>query len=545
MKASPTLASIRAQWATLTPAERVQVWRHVRALGRVWYPLPGPQTRAAESEADVLVYGGAAGGGKSHLVLGLACTEHKRVLILRRERAQCEGLMQELRTLLGSDDGLNRQLGQWTLPAGSQALIEFGGLADPGDESRWFGRPHDLLALDEITEIREEQARLVMGWVRSADAGQRCRVVATCNPPTDVEGRWVYRYLAPWLDPQHPNPAADGELRWFTARGDNPDYEVPDGRPFVWSDHGRGRADDAVPVYEFDPKAWKQEQIIRPRSRTFIAARVSDNPFYVESGYLSVLQAMPGSHRGRLLDGDWQAGVEDPRDQVIPTAWVEMAMARWSPFRGTNKPPPMDCLGVDVARGGKDSTVYARRHGDWFDELVRVKGTDSPDGNVVLADCIRLVRDGAPIAIDVIGVGSSPYDLLVNARQHVYGVNVGKTSGAVPKSGGARYANIRSQVWWQMREALDPYGSRRIALPPDRRLLADLTCAKWKPVGDAIQVQSRDEILRDLGRSPDDASAVLLALMDIPKRATIEEAKRARSGGKLGTALDHDPYRAL
>ena len=58
------------------------------------------------------------------------------------------------------------------------------------------------------------------------------------------------------------------------------------------------------------------------------------------------------------------AGMEDDPWQVIPTAWVDAAMARWKPLEPR---PEMDSVGVDVAMGGKDQTVIARRHGNWFD----------------------------------------------------------------------------------------------------------------------------------------------------------------------------------
>jgi hypothetical protein len=55
-------------------------------------PLPGPQTEAYLSEADVLLYGGQAGGGKSFLLMGLSSQEHQRSIIFRRESSQTDGL---------------------------------------------------------------------------------------------------------------------------------------------------------------------------------------------------------------------------------------------------------------------------------------------------------------------------------------------------------------------------------------------------------------------------------------------------------------------
>lgn len=135
----------------------------------------------------------------------------------------------------------------------------------------------------------------------------------------------------------------------------------------------------------------------------------------------------------------------------------------------------MDSSGVDVARGGRDSTIMARRHGMWFDVPLTYPGSATPDGPRGRPDDCRQ-RDDAVIHIDVIGVGSSPYDFLNDMRQQVIGVNVSEAATGLDKSGRLRFKNQRSELWWRMREALDPANNTGICLPPDPRLLADL-CA--------------------------------------------------------------------
>lgn len=484
-----------------------------------WAPLPSkvpgiksPQQMAYESEADIIGYGGAAGGGKTDLICGLALTKHKRVLIVRREKAQTEGVIQRLGEIIGNNNGFNGQKAIWRVPIGSNPLMEFGGLDNPGDERRWQGRPHDLKAFDEATEMREAQVRFIMGWTRTPDPNLHARVLMTFNPPTTAEGRWVIKFFAPWLDKKHPNPATPGELRYFTTIGDDQDYEVPDGRQFVLGLEGEF-------IYDFDPADYQPEQIIKPKSRTFIPARVTDNTFYMASGYMSQLQSLPEPLRSQMLYGDFQAGIEDNIWQVIPTAWVEAAQARW---KRPDRLEAMDSLGVDVARGGRDSTIIARRHGMWFDEPLAYPGSATPNGPAVAGLTIAAMRDGAPIHIDVIGVGSSPYDFLNQAGQQVIGVNVSEAATATDKSGRLRFKNLRSQLWWQMREALDPTNNTGIALPPDPRLTADLCAPTWELSGSTIYVESREDIVKRIGRSPDFGSAYILALLDTPKRAVIE-----------------------
>lgn len=490
---------------------------------RPWVPLPGPQSQAYESEADITGYGGAAGGGKTDLLAGLVLTKHKRALIVRREKAQTEGVIQRLEEIVGNKDGFNSQKAIWKLPLGAGGIVEFAGLDNPGDERRWQGRPHDLKAFDEATEMRESQVRFIMGWTRTSDPKVRPRVLLTFNPPTTAEGRWVIAFFAPWLDKKHPNPALPGELRWFTTIKDK-DVEVPDGRTFVFDADGER-------VYDFDPKAYKPEDIIRPKSRTFIPARLTDNKFYMATDYMSQLQALPEPLRSQMLNGDFSAGIEDSVWQVIPTRWVEIAQARWS------KParlPEMDSMGVDVARGGKDSEVIARRHDMWFDEPIVTQGEDTNSGPKVAGRVVAAARDHAVIHIDVIGVGASPYDFLNDMGQQVVGVNVAEKSGATDKSGRLSFANQRSELWWKMREALDPDANTGIALPPDPRLLADLCAPCWSLQGSRIQVESREQIVERIGRSPDFASAYCLALLETPKmRHMMRTHNRA--------ARDYDP----
>ncbi len=210
-------------------------------------------------------------------------------------------------------------------------------------------------------------------------------------------------------------------------------------------------------------------------------------------------------------------------------------MARWKPF---DRKPRMDSVGVDVARGGRDNTVIARRHGMWFDEPLAYPGKQTPDGPTVAGLVIAAARDGAPVHLDVIGVGASPYDFLLEANQHVLGVNVAEKALGFDKSGRLRFFNQRSELWWRMREVLDPASNTGIALPPDNRLRADLCAPTWELSGATVKVESRDEIEERIGRSPDWASAYVLALMDSPRMADITGAPNARQ-------REYDTYAAL
>jgi hypothetical protein len=279
-------------------------------------------------------------------------------------------------------------------------------------------------------------------------------------------------------------------------------------------------------------------QRITPQSRTFVPSRVTDNPYLMATGYVAQLESLPEPLRSQMRYGDFSAGIEDDPFQVVPTAWVRTAQARWL------RPgvlPPMDSMGVDVARGGRDSTVIARRHGWWFDELIRLPGSQTPDGGSVAGQVVAAQRDRAVVHIDVIGVGASPFDLLRDAGVQVVGVNVAEQAVALDRSGRLRFANLRSELWWRMREALDPQANNGIALPPDPRLLADLTAPTWRLKSQTLVVDSREQIIDRIGRSPDYASAVILAALDTPKRHVLHDLGIPRRK----EVADYDPYKGL
>lgn len=492
----------------------------------IWRPQPGPQTMAYYSEADVVGFGGAAGGGKTDLACGKALTRHRKIGMFRRVGTELTALEDRVADITGNEarTGYNGQKKIWrNVVPGVQ--LEFGSVPNLGDEKGHQGRPKDLLVLDEASNFLEAQVRFLMGWVRTTIKTQQCQVLMCFNPPTDAEGRWIVEFFGPWLKRTHPNPAKPGELRWFAVI-DGRDTEVPDSRQFVMI--------EGVRTYEFDAKKHKKTDIIQPQSRTFIPSRVTDNK-YLGAAYISTLQSMPEPLRSQMLNGDFEAGMQDSEWQVIPTAHVEAAMARWKPL---DPKPPMSQIGVDVARGGQDNSIVSCRHGWWFDKLIVKPGKETPTGADVAGMVVANRRDSAPINIDAIGVGSAAFDAIHDLRLQVMGVIVSEKSIGVSKSGAMRYFNLRTELVWAFRELLDPQYNLGVALPPDDQLKADLCAFTWRPREGKIYVHSREEIIEKIGRSPDRASAVFLAAMQVPKRHELEVKEREQQ-------REHNPFASV
>lgn len=502
----PTTEQILAAFKGMTPEMRAAVDSFLMVANpAIWVPQNGPQSAAYHSEADILFYGGSAGGGKTDLLLGLSLTEQENSIIFRREAVQLIGIEERMTKILGSRAGYNGQDRIWRLPG--KKVLELGSVKEPDDWMKYMGRPHDFKGFDEITLFTEGLFRTLIAWMRTDNPNVRQRVVAAGNPPTGPEGEWVKRFWAAWLDPNHPNPAKPGELRWYVTNEKGEDQEVPDSTPVMVGG-----------------------ELMQPKSRTFIPSRVDDNLFLMTTGYKATLQALPEPLRSQMLRGDFHAGVTDPVWQLIPTEWVKAAQARW---KDRDAKGLMTAIGFDPSRGGQDKSSAARRHGQWFDKIVTAPGVVTKDGPSAAGFIAPLIRDGAVVCIDSIGIGSSALDFIKGLGLHVHSVVGSEGSALMDKSGQMKFRNKRAEMYWLLREALDPTNPDPIALPPDQELLGDLTAPRYQVVtmgkGAAIQILSKDDIRRILGRSPDKGDSVAMTFAaDIPKPEPKPRAKSWR-----------------
>lgn len=481
----------------MSEADRAELDKLLTVGSPIWMPQVGPQSAAAECQADILFYGGSAGGGKTDLGIGLALTEHEKSIIFRREAVQLVGIEERITEILGSRDGFASQDGIWRLPdmpgLESGRTLELGSVKDSNDWTKYQGRPHDLIVFDEIPHFLELQVRALMGWRRTGKVGVRQRVVFVGNPPTDSDGEWIIGFFAPWLDPLHPNPAKPGELRWFVTDEDGKDQEVPTSRPVKVGSR------------------W-----VNPLSRTFIPSSVRDNLFLSATGYEDALSALPEPLRSQMRDGSFTAGRADAVWQTIPTAWIKAAQARWKPRESKGD---MTGMGFDPARGGQDKSTLARAHtGNWIDELLQVPGVVTDDGPKAAAWVVQHVRNGAPVAVDSIGIGSSALDFCVQLGLNMHPVVGSEAANGRDKAGQLYFRNVRAMMYWRLREALDPENPEPWSLPPDKELLADLAAVRYKVVTmgghAAVLMRSKDEIRELLGRSPDKGDAVAHLFVD-------------------------------
>lgn len=468
----------------------------------VFVPNPGSQALVVDlilnTRVDEIYYMGQAGGGKSHLTLGVAGSLFQNALIFRRKYSDltgAEGLIEKSRGIFSEAGGYNAAEKVWRLDVGGlRRFVQFSGCEHESDRFDHQGRPHDLYAFDEITQFPPSVPSYVTGWRRSPDPTQRTLVLYTGNPPVDSQGEWVTERIRAWVDPAHPRHAKPGEIRWFVAKRDLTEIEVSGPQPVKVDGEMR-----------------------EPISRTFVPSVLAENPTYANGEYALVLDKMPEPLRSILKRGDFLAARSDDAWQVIPSEWVRAAMLRDMPNLSTIV---QTSTGADVAHGGADQTVIARRFGHVVAPLEVYAGADTPTGGAAAAK-IALAMGPGFVNVDAIGYGASACDTLLEMDDigaRVRAVNVGastpqRTRGADGKPGPFGFANQRALAYWRLREALDPELGEGVILPDDMELFADLTSVRYSVRSGRIALEDKSGIKSRIGRSPDKGDAVSLAFL--------------------------------
>ncbi|CAB5079602.1 Terminase-like family [uncultured Caudovirales phage] len=470
----------------LNTTDQVELTKLAHMVTELWVPQPGPQTLAYFCDADELLYGGSAGGGKSDLLVGYALNNAHNAVIFRNGLKNVRDLENRAIAVRKTRDGFTGMY--HTFDLGDGRSLELDSLEQPGSEQNWQGRRRDFFGFDEAAQMSKARIQFVQGWVGSAKPGARSRVIYATNPPLSDEGNWLITWFAPWIDPLFPKPAKPGQLRWFVndAEGD-PVWVKGPGQ----YDRGDGTMSTA-------------------KSRTFIPSSLNDNAYLRDTDYRSRVEALPEPMRSAMLNGNFMAARKDHAFQVLPADWIRAAQARWTE---DGDKQPMVALGADVAGGGADRECLAALHvGNWFARPKIAEGVDTKDGAATAGRIIAAQRNGAPIAIDMTGGwGGASKQALSDSEVDVVGVVFSSASGSVDKTTKIPYYNLRAEMYWEFRQALNPNGTERIALPPDAAITAEGTAPRWKLQGGKILIESKEDIRARLGSSTDVLDAIIIA----------------------------------
>ena len=263
---------------------------------RVIKPQPGPQEAFMSTPADIAIYGGGAGGGKTWALLLEALRHHTNpefgAVFFRRTSPQIRnegGLWDESMKLYFPAGG--RPVAttlDWTFPSG--ARISFRQLEYEKTKEEWQGSQICLECFDEITHFTSSQFWYLLTRNRSL-CGVKPYVRATCNPDPDS---WVAELIEWWIDQEtgFPIPERAGVLRYFVRIGET----------LKWADN----PDDLQGYTMINEEG--DEVPIPPKSLTFIPALVTDNKILMKGdpSYVSSLMAQGTVDRERLMKGNWK-----------------------------------------------------------------------------------------------------------------------------------------------------------------------------------------------------------------------------------------------
>lgn len=418
------------------PLGRASVERVKRNIG----PQPGRQTMFLSTSADIAIYGGAAGGGKSYALL-LEALRHVgnagfRAIYFRRTSPELrsEGGLWDTSRGIYSLVGAHAREAQLDWSFRSGARIKFSHLEHEADKNAHAGSQYALIAFDEVNMFTEGQFWFLLSRNRSA-CGVKPYVRATCNPDP---ASWVASFVSWWIDQETglAIPERVGALRWFIRLGHD----------LLWGD----TRDDVVRIAV--EKGMPEDAASKaPLSLTFISARLSDNPLLLERDphYEAKLRALSYVDRERLLSGNW----------LVREAAGNVFREKWFPI--VDEPAPADAVRVrywDLAasednRSDETAGVLLAMHSGryWIEDVVAIR--ERPHG---VEQTVRRTAeiDGKAVTvwIEQEAIGSVGEHLLDHYRRTVlpgwavYGGSVrgkgNKTERAKPASAAAEAGNV-------------------------------------------------------------------------------------------------------
>lgn len=273
-------------------------------------PQPGPQEMFLATKADICIYGGAAGGGKTYGLL-LDALRHKNrpgfgEVIFRKNSIQIYnegGLLDESLRMYSGIKGAELKRSprpQWTF--NGKGKVSFAHIDGDDDLKKFQGSQMAAIGFDELTHFNESQFFYMLSRNRTT-CGIKPYVRATCNPDADS---WVAKFIEWWIDPDtgYPIKERSGKIRWMIRRNET----------LYWAD----TIEELWERFELKTQEEKQE----PKSVTFIMSTLYDNQILMKQdpSYISNLKALSVVERERLLYGNWKikpaAGLYFKRSQI-------------------------------------------------------------------------------------------------------------------------------------------------------------------------------------------------------------------------------------
>ncbi len=304
-------------------------------------PQPGKQTLFFKSKADIAIFGGSAGGGKSWSLLVEPLRHiHKKGfsgIIFRRTYPQImnPGGLWDASTNIYPILKAKSSDTSWYFDNGDfKTEINFSHMQLEKDKFNFQGAEIPFIGFDELTHFSEGQFFYMLSRNRST-CGVKPYIRATCNPDPDS---WLRQFLDWWIDPVTGLAIEEraGVLRYFFRQ---------DGK-FTWG---------STPEEVIASNPYATKELLK--TVTFIPAKLDDNPILTQKdpGYRANLQSQSQYEQDILLHGNWNA------KKHFGNVFSNAQYADWD-YTKANK------AYLDPAYSGKNNTSLAigRKEGEEY-----------------------------------------------------------------------------------------------------------------------------------------------------------------------------------
>lgn len=347
-------------------------------------PQAGPQERFLSCAADIAIYGGGAGGGKS---FGLLMEPLRHItnkdfggVIFRRTSPQItnEGALWDEAGKLYPLIGGEARRGDLEYRFPTTSTVGFRHLQHEDTKYDWQGAQIPFIGFDELTHFSKSQFFYMVSRNRST-CGVRPYIRATCNPDADS---WVAEFIGWWIDQDTglAVPERAGRIRYFIRIND----------AILWGDS----PEELQSAYGAD---------VAPKSVAFIPAKLTDNPALMEAdpGYRANLMSLPLVERARLLDGNWKirpaAGLYFKRQwcETVDAIPASVRFVRYWDLAGTEKTETNDPDWTEGIKLGLDPATKIYYLTDWVRQRSSPSQVEKTIKNVASADG-KLVAIGIP-----------------------------------------------------------------------------------------------------------------------------------------------------
>ena len=273
---------------------------------KVISPQAGRQTDFLATKADIAIYGGAAGGGKSFALLleGMRHFQKKGFVgaVFRRDSTQLRdgGLWSESQDLYSCFNGVKMSDVAMTWTSKEGGLLKFSHMQHEKDKLSHQGKQYSLIGFDELTHFSESQFFYLLSRNRSVVCKPYVR--ATCNPDADS---WVADFIDWWIGADGFSiPERSGKLRYFYRSegvlnwASDPNELIEKFKTEIMVLYNRAEW----------PRSFEDFARNMIKSVTFISSSIFDNKILLQSNpdYLASLQSQDKVNRERLLNGNWK-----------------------------------------------------------------------------------------------------------------------------------------------------------------------------------------------------------------------------------------------